>query len=67
MYHGAIVRKLERELAEARKQRDILAEAMEQMWPFIEEDDYPYINTPAFSAAILRYKEALATLKASNP
>jgi uncharacterized protein YydD (DUF2326 family) len=44
------------------EQRDRLAEAMRQMWPFIEEDDYPNCNTPAFNAAILKYKEALQSL-----
>jgi hypothetical protein len=66
MYHGAIVRKLERELAEAREQRDMLAAAMLEMWPFIEEDDYATCNTPAFNAAILKYKQALAAVKGEN-
>jgi hypothetical protein len=44
------------------EQRDRLAEAMLQMWPFIEEDDYPNCNTPAFNAAILKYNEALQSL-----
>jgi hypothetical protein len=44
------------------EQRDRLAEAMRQMWPFIEEDDYPNCNMPAFNAAILKYKEALQSL-----
>jgi hypothetical protein len=45
-----------------KQQRDRLAEAMLQMWPFIEEDDYPNCNTPAFNAAILKYKQALQSL-----
>ena len=49
-------------LASITEQRDRLAEAMRQMWPFIEEDDYPNCNTPAFNAAILKYKEALQSL-----
>jgi len=53
---------LERELTAVTYQRDRLAEAMRQMWPFIEEDDYPNCNTPAFNAAILKYKEALQSL-----
>jgi hypothetical protein len=36
------------------------------MWPFIEEDDYPNCNTPAFNAAILKYKEALQSLTPKN-
>jgi len=46
----------------ARNQRDRMAEAMRQMWPFIEEDNYQNCNTPAFNAAILKYKEALQSL-----
>jgi hypothetical protein len=34
MYHGAIVRKLERELADARQQRDRLAQALESLLNF---------------------------------
>ena len=45
------------------EQRDRLAEAMESMWPFIEEDDHPNCNTTAFSMAIAKYKEALAAVK----
>lgn len=55
-------RKIERELAEAREQRDMLAEALREMWPFIEEDDLGPMNTPAFGAAIHKYKQALAEL-----
>jgi hypothetical protein len=47
---------------QAIKQRDRMAEAMRQMWPFIEEDNYQNCNTPAFNAAILKYKEALQSL-----
>ena len=50
------------EYDQAIEQRDRLAEALRQMWPFIEEDDYPNCNTPAFNAAILKYKEALQSL-----
>jgi chromosome segregation ATPase len=57
---------LERELAEAREQRNTLAEALELMWPFIEEDDHPNCNTPAFSAAIAKYKAAIATVKGGS-
>jgi hypothetical protein len=55
--------RMKQELADARKQRDTLAEAMTQMWPFIEEDDAPACNTPAFNAAIAKYKAALAAVK----
>jgi hypothetical protein len=55
-------RQIERELAEAREQRDRLAEALREMWPFIEEDDLGPMNTPAFGAAIHKYKQALAEL-----
>jgi hypothetical protein len=55
-------RQLERELTAVTEQRDRLAEAMRQMWSFIEEDDYPNCNTPEFNAAILKYKEALQSL-----
>jgi hypothetical protein len=55
-------RQLERELTAVTEQRDGLAEAMRQMWPFIEEDDYPNCNTPEFNAAILKYKQALQSL-----
>jgi hypothetical protein len=50
------------QLHKVTEQRDRLAEAMRQMWPFIEEDDYPNCNTPEFNAAILKYKEALQFL-----
>jgi hypothetical protein len=56
------IQTLERELIAVTEQRDRLAEALRQMWPFIEEDDYPNCNTPAFNAAILKYKEALQSL-----
>jgi len=46
----------------ARGQRDRLAEALREMWPFIEEDDLGPMNTPAFGAAIHKYKQALAEL-----
>jgi len=49
-------------LASVTEHRDRLAEALLQMWPFIEEDDYPNCNTPEFNAAILKYKEALQSL-----
>ena len=52
----------ESELTAVTEQRDRLAEAMRQMWPFIEEDDYQNCNTPSFNAAILKYKEALQSL-----
>jgi hypothetical protein len=55
-------RELERELAAVTEQRDRLAEALMQMWPFVEEDDYPNCNTPAFNAAILKYKQAIQSL-----
>jgi hypothetical protein len=57
---------LERELAEVRKQRDTLMEAMIAMWPFIEEDDSPACNTAAFNAAIQKYKAALAAVKGGS-
>jgi ribosomal 50S subunit-associated protein YjgA (DUF615 family) len=44
-------------------QRDRLADAMLEMWPFIEEDDFGSLNTPAFSAAIKKYKQALDDVK----
>jgi hypothetical protein len=59
-------RQLERELAEARKQSDRLAEAMTEMWPFIEKDDAPACNTPAFNAAIAKYKASLAAVKGGD-
>jgi hypothetical protein len=49
-------------IKELTEQRDRLAEVMQQMWPFIEEGDYPNCNTPEFNAAILEYKEALQSL-----
>jgi uncharacterized coiled-coil DUF342 family protein len=49
-------------LVRLKEQRDRLVEALRQMWPFIEEDDYPNCNTPEFNAAILKYKEALQSL-----
>jgi DNA repair exonuclease SbcCD ATPase subunit len=49
-------------LASITEQRERLAEALRQMWPFIEEDDYPSCNTPAFNAAILKYKQAFRSL-----
>jgi hypothetical protein len=63
--HGskAFARQLERELTEAKKQRDTLMAAMIEMWPFIEEDDSPACNTAAFNAAIQKYKAALAAVK----
>jgi hypothetical protein len=54
--------KHEQEMAAVTEQRDRLAEALRQMWPFIEEEDYPNCNTPAFNAAILKYKQALQSL-----
>lgn len=48
------------------EQRDTLAEALESMWPFIEEDDHPNCNTPAFSAAIAKYKAAIAEVKGGS-
>ena len=51
-----------KERDEAREQRDMLAEALREMWPFIEEDDLGSMNTPAFGAAIHKYKQALAEL-----
>jgi len=51
-----------KERDEAREQRDRLAEALREMWPFIEEDDLGSMNTPAFGAAIHKYKQALAEL-----
>jgi hypothetical protein len=64
-----LTRQLKRELAAARaelkavtEQRDRLADALRQIWPFIEKDDYPIWNTPAFNAAILKYKQALQSL-----
>ena len=48
------------------EQRDRLAEAMQEMWPFIEEDDYPNCNTPAFNAAILKYKIAIAAVEGGS-
>jgi len=53
-------------LAEVTKQRDALAEAMNEMWLFIEEDDHPNCNTPAFNAAIAKYKAALAAVKGDS-
>lgn len=50
---------LELELTAVNEQRDRLAEAMQEMWPFIEEDGYPACNTPSFNAAIKKYKEAI--------
>lgn len=47
--------------------RNQLAEAMIQMWPFIEEDDYQNCNTPPFNDAIKKYKEALATIMDITP
>jgi chromosome segregation ATPase len=61
------VERLKLELTAVTKQRDRLAEALRQMWPFIEEDDYPNCNTPAFNAAILKYKEALQSLTTNTP
>jgi hypothetical protein len=59
--------RLESELSAAMEQRDMLAEAMESMWPFIEEDDQPNCNTPAFSIAIAKYEAALAAWKGGQP
>ena len=55
-----------REVYELREQRDRLAEAMESMWPFIEEDDHPNCNTTAFSMAIAKYEAALAAVKGGS-
>ena len=60
--HHAEAERLTSEINAVTEQRDRLAEAMRQMWPFIEEDDYPNCNTPAFNAAILKYKQALQSL-----
>ena len=51
-------RQLERELAEAREQRDMLAEAMRAMWPFIEEDP-----PCGGKSEIQQYQDALAAVK----
>jgi hypothetical protein len=55
-----------KELAEARAAKRLLAHALELMWPFIEEDDHPNCNTPEFSAAIAKYKAALASVKGGS-
>lgn len=60
------VRKLGRDLTQAREQRDTLADAMREMWPFIEEDDWGTMNTPAFSAAIKKYKQAIDEVKGES-
>jgi chromosome segregation ATPase len=54
------------DIAEVREQRDRLADAMREMWTFIEEDDYGSLNTPAFSAAIKKYKQALDDVKGES-
>lgn len=53
---------LRRELKAATEQRDRLGVALNEMWPFIAEDDYPNCNTPSFNAAISKYKQALQSL-----
>lgn len=58
--------KLETELAAVTAQRDRLAEAMREMWPFIEEDDYGTLNAPAFGAAIKKYKQSLDAVKGAS-
>ncbi len=55
--------KLEVDLTTMTEQRDRLAEALESMWPFIEEDDQPNCNTPAFSMAIAKYKTVLTSVE----
>jgi hypothetical protein len=57
---------MERELTAVTEQRDRLVDAMRQMWPFIEEDDYPNCNTPEFNTAILKYKQALQSLTTND-
>ncbi len=61
-----LCRTIEEELSDVTKQRDALAEAMNEMWLFIEEDDHPNCNTPAFNAAIAKYKAALAAVKGDS-
>jgi len=61
--HGATMLCHEAQMDEVTKQRDALAQAMNEMWLFIEEDDHPNCNTPAFNAAIVKYKAALAAVK----
>jgi predicted ATP-dependent endonuclease of OLD family len=46
----------------AAEQRDRLAEAMKQMWPFIKEHEHRSCNTPEYNVAILKYREALQSL-----
>jgi hypothetical protein len=56
--YASFARQLERELTEAREQRDRLAEAMRAMWPFIEEDP-----PCGGKSEIQQYLQALAAVK----
>lgn len=66
VYSDKKCNELRDQVVATRQQRDTLAEALESMWPFIEEDDHPNCNTPAFSAAIAKYKAALAVVKGGS-
>ena len=58
----SIYTKAQERAEKAEEQRDRLKEAMQEMWPFIEEDDYPAYNASSFTAAIKKYKVALQSL-----
>ncbi len=64
MYHGAIVRKLERELADARQQRDRLARALESLL------NYPMMIVESLdngSELLSECEDAIAAAKGGNP
>ena len=64
--HGCVTISRNGYVQEIEQQRDTLADAMREMWPFIEEEDYGSMNTPAFSAAIKKYKQALDEVKGGS-
>lgn len=56
-----------KQMHEAASQRDRLAEAMTEMWAFIEEDYFPNCVTQSFESAVQKYNTALAAVKGETP